>query len=155
MLKYLSAFVDKNQRDWDEWIPLFLLWYRSAVHETTGLSPATMLTGWNLRLPPDLEKGLPPFSADSPVNYVVSLRERLDEAHDFARGRIEIHSNRLKARYDIRARFIKGLKMKVNVIICFLCSVDPTTRLRGTRWRSTTCSGGVTVPPPAITAATE
>ncbi|GFU24443.1 hypothetical protein TNCV_2264101 [Trichonephila clavipes] len=33
----------KNQQDWDQKVPLFLLAYRSAVHETIGYSPSQML----------------------------------------------------------------------------------------------------------------
>ncbi|GFX76989.1 hypothetical protein TNCV_2079561 [Trichonephila clavipes] len=51
ILNNLSLMVSKNQQDWDQKVPLFLLAYRSAVHETTGYSPSQMLFGRNLRLP--------------------------------------------------------------------------------------------------------
>ncbi|GFX91059.1 transposon Tf2-9 polyprotein [Trichonephila clavipes] len=54
ILNNLSLMVSKNQQDWDQKIPLFLLAYRSAVHETTGYSPSQMLFGRDLRLPCDL-----------------------------------------------------------------------------------------------------
>ena len=41
----LTAFVDKNQRDWDEHIPMLMMAYRSAVHESTGISPHEMMIG--------------------------------------------------------------------------------------------------------------
>lgn len=34
--KNLRMFVNDHQTDWDKHIPLFVLAYRSAVHETTG-----------------------------------------------------------------------------------------------------------------------
>ncbi|GFV46736.1 retrovirus-related Pol polyprotein from transposon 412 [Trichonephila clavipes] len=43
ILNNLSLMVSKNQQDWDQKVPLFLLAYRSAVHETTGYSPSQML----------------------------------------------------------------------------------------------------------------
>ncbi|GFU86001.1 retrovirus-related Pol polyprotein from transposon 412 [Trichonephila clavipes] len=42
ILNNLSLMVSKNQQDWDQKVPLFLLAYRSAVHETTGYSPSQM-----------------------------------------------------------------------------------------------------------------
>ncbi|GFW63770.1 retrovirus-related Pol polyprotein from transposon 412 [Trichonephila clavipes] len=60
ILNNLSLMVSKNQQDWDQKVPLFLLAYRSAVHETTGYSPSQMLFGRDLRLPCDLLFGRPP-----------------------------------------------------------------------------------------------
>ncbi|GFX32226.1 retrovirus-related Pol polyprotein from transposon 412 [Trichonephila clavipes] len=61
ILNNLSLMVSKNQQDWDQKVPLFLLAYRSAVHETTGYSPSQMLFGRDLRLPCDLLFGRPPI----------------------------------------------------------------------------------------------
>ncbi|GBN39028.1 hypothetical protein AVEN_58546-1 [Araneus ventricosus] len=58
ILNNLSIFVSKNQQDWDEKLPLFLLAYRSAVHETTGFTPSRILYGRELRLPCDLLFGV-------------------------------------------------------------------------------------------------
>ncbi|GFU71981.1 retrovirus-related Pol polyprotein from transposon 412 [Trichonephila clavipes] len=58
--------VSKNQQDWDQKVPLFLLAYRSAVHETTGYSPSQMLFDRDLRLPCDLLFGRPPDTPSSP-----------------------------------------------------------------------------------------
>ncbi|VDI57528.1 Hypothetical predicted protein [Mytilus galloprovincialis] len=41
----LSAFVSKHQRDWDEYIYLLMLAYRSIEHESLGTSPCSMLFG--------------------------------------------------------------------------------------------------------------
>ena len=35
----LSKYISKAQRDWDEYLPLLLLAYRSSVHESTGQTP--------------------------------------------------------------------------------------------------------------------
>ena len=49
----LSKFADYHQRDWDVHIPFLLMAYRSAVHDTTGITPAKMMLGRDLRLPVD------------------------------------------------------------------------------------------------------
>ena len=35
----LSKFVDENQKDWDLYLPLVMMAYRSSEHESTGFSP--------------------------------------------------------------------------------------------------------------------
>ncbi|GFX85049.1 retrovirus-related Pol polyprotein from transposon 412 [Trichonephila clavipes] len=77
ILNNLSLMVSKNQQDWDQKVPLFLLAYRSAVHETTGYSPSQMLFGRDLRLPCDLLFGSPPDTPSSPEEYVQNLRHVL------------------------------------------------------------------------------
>ncbi|GFW76555.1 retrovirus-related Pol polyprotein from transposon 412 [Trichonephila clavipes] len=76
ILNNLSLMVSKNQQDWDQKVPLFLLAYRSAVHETTGYSPSQMLFGRDLRLPCDLLFGRPPDTPSSPEEYVQNLQAR-------------------------------------------------------------------------------
>ena len=42
----LAKFVDyHHQRDWDEHIPYLMLAYRSAIHESTGCTPAKLCLG--------------------------------------------------------------------------------------------------------------
>ncbi|UYV75054.1 DUSP19 [Cordylochernes scorpioides] len=48
LTQHLTMFVDKNQREWDQHLPILLMAYRSAEHESTGYSPARMLFGHEL-----------------------------------------------------------------------------------------------------------
>jgi hypothetical protein len=50
----LSGVVSAYQRDWDERLPNFLLAYRASTYETTGMTPANMVLGREVRLPCDL-----------------------------------------------------------------------------------------------------
>lgn len=59
ILNYLAKFVAQNQRDWDSWIPMFLLAYRSLKHEATGVSPELYFAR-DLTLTLDLLRGSPP-----------------------------------------------------------------------------------------------
>ncbi|GFW48536.1 retrovirus-related Pol polyprotein from transposon 297 [Trichonephila clavipes] len=94
ILNNLSLMVSKNQQDWDQKVPLFLLAYRSAVHETTGYSPSQMLFGRDLRLPCDLLFGRPPDTPSSPEEYVQNLQARFEDVHHLARERINLRTRR-------------------------------------------------------------
>ncbi|GFS57320.1 retrovirus-related Pol polyprotein from transposon 412 [Trichonephila clavipes] len=94
ILNNLSLMVSKNQQDWDQKVPLFLLAYRSAVHETTGYSPSQMLFGRDLRLPCDLLFGRPPDTPSSPEEYVQNLQARFEDVHNLARERINLRTRR-------------------------------------------------------------
>ncbi|KAF8786035.1 Retrovirus-related Pol polyprotein like [Argiope bruennichi] len=89
--------------DWDKKLPLFLLVYRSAVHETTGYSPSQMLFGRDLRLPADLLFSRPPDAPLAPEEYVENLRTRMEVVHHLATDRIDMASEKMKTRYDARA----------------------------------------------------
>ncbi|GFX00478.1 retrovirus-related Pol polyprotein from transposon 412 [Trichonephila clavipes] len=103
ILNNLSLMVSKNQQDWDQKVPLFLLAYRSAVHETTGYSPSQMLFGRDLRLPCDLLFGRPPDTPSSPEEYVQNLQARFEDVHNLARERINLRTEKMKTRYDTKS----------------------------------------------------
>ncbi|GFX04395.1 retrovirus-related Pol polyprotein from transposon 412 [Trichonephila clavipes] len=103
ILNNLSLMVSKNQQDWDQKVPLFLLAYRSAVHETTGYSPSQMLFDRDLRLPCDLLFGRPPDTPSSPEEYVQNLQARFEDVHNLARERINLRTEKMKTRYDTKA----------------------------------------------------
>ncbi|XP_011630111.1 uncharacterized protein LOC105422453 [Pogonomyrmex barbatus] len=81
--QYLSKFIEENQKDWDHWIPMFLLAYRTSKHEATGGTPSELFCGRDLTLPMDLLRDTPlsyGFS-ESAEEYVRDLRQKLDEIH--------------------------------------------------------------------------
>ncbi|XP_045213107.2 protein NYNRIN-like [Mercenaria mercenaria] len=55
----MTAFVDRNQRNWCEKLPLLVLAYNSSVHTSTGFSPSMMMFGREMNLPIDLAIGKP------------------------------------------------------------------------------------------------
>jgi transposase InsO family protein len=84
----LSAFVDQNQKNWDDLIPLLMLAYRSAVHESTGVSPNEMVFGCSATLPVDLILGrADPKRYDQQLHseYAHNLMQKLEKIHTFAR----------------------------------------------------------------------
>lgn len=97
---YLAKYISENQKDWDRWIPMFLLAYRSSKHESTGVTPAELYFAQDLRLPLDLLRGNPPSSNEEESQtvggYVKDLREKLEEIHSTVKKRMSLRSSRIK-----------------------------------------------------------
>ncbi|KMQ86232.1 integrase core domain protein [Lasius niger] len=108
ILNYLTKFVSDDQKDWDDWISMYLLAYRSSKHEVTGASPAELYFARDLKLLLDLLRGSPPIDREDSFSeeYMQKLREKLDIIHKSARRRMNLQSLRSKIRYDRRVRKI-------------------------------------------------
>ncbi len=97
----LSAFVDENQRNWDEKLPLLNLAYNSSIQETTGVTPSMMMLGREMNLRVDLAMGKPADNMImSETDYAYQLEQRLAKTHEFARANLDIASHRMKRQYD-------------------------------------------------------
>ena len=55
LCQILSSYVNDNQTNWNEFIPIALFAYRSSVNETTLKTPFELLYNREPRLPNDLE----------------------------------------------------------------------------------------------------
>ena len=102
----LSKFVAENQRDWDSHLPILMMAYRSAVHETTSFTPCELMFGRQIDLPIDLQLGRPEQESgyQNKTEYVQHLQARLDRVHAFARGNMKLGSERHKRYYDHKAQ---------------------------------------------------
>lgn len=102
----LALVVAKDQKDWDLQLPLVLMACRSATQETTGCTPALLMLGRELRTPPTLAYGRPPDTPQVPAGpeYATQLRQRLEQAHEFARGQAETAGACQKRAYDLHTR---------------------------------------------------
>ena len=96
----LTTFVQDHQRDWDRHLPLLLMSYCSAVHETTKFTLAMLMFGRELHVPLDLLIGCPqeePEDRGYP-EYVERLRESVETVHNFARVHQQAGTLRMKRR---------------------------------------------------------
>ena len=102
----LSKFVAENQRDWDSHLPILMMAYRSAVHETTSFTPCELMFGRQIDLPIDLQLGRPEQESgyQNKTEYVQHLQARLDRVHAFVRGNMKLGSERHKRYYDHKAQ---------------------------------------------------
>ncbi|KAJ8939120.1 hypothetical protein NQ318_012360 [Aromia moschata] len=99
--RYLSKVVSNHQNDWDQFFHLFLLAFRTSVHETTGQTPASIVMGRDVRLPCELKFGCTPDDDMAGEDYVCTLRQRMNDIHEQVRSRIQGASERMKKTYDI------------------------------------------------------
>ena len=95
----LSKFVEDHQQDSDSHLPLQLMAYRTAIHESTGCTPASLMLGRDLRLPIDLLYGRPDQEPPrSTSDYSENLEARLEQVQEFARDHLKNTSDRMKER---------------------------------------------------------
>ena len=101
----LSNFVQENQRNWDQLLPLMAMAYRSAIHASTGCTPNELMFGRDVRLPVDLMFGSPPVPVTPPdsTDFAWNLREQVRKTHQLARNNLDIASRRQKRLYDQRS----------------------------------------------------
>jgi len=85
----LSKFVQDNQRNWDQLLPL--LTYRSAIHASTGCTPNELMFGRDVRLPVDVMFGSPPVPVTPPdsTDFAWNLREQVRKIHQLARDNLD------------------------------------------------------------------
>ena len=102
----LSAYVSQNQKDWSRYIPMLVLAYNSAVHDSTGCTPASLMLGRQLRLPIDLALGIPETRQRTcESDYAYELETQMLHMHEIARKNIKICSDGMKRYYNRNTNF--------------------------------------------------
>ena len=98
----LAQYVDKNQTDWDLWLPSVVLAYRTAIHSSTGYSPYKMVFGRSATQPIDFKIPANQSSSDTrfPLEYFSAFRETLEAVHNEARKTLSAAKRAQKAYYD-------------------------------------------------------
>jgi transposase InsO family protein len=96
----LRCYVAKNQRDWDEKLPLVMSAYRSSVHATTQQTPYSLLHGTEYRLPIDLI--IPNTGCDVTTSneFVKRMKKRLATSYKAVREATGANMKIQKRCYD-------------------------------------------------------
>ena len=114
--RMLAAFVADNQLDWDEKLPFVMMAYRSAVQESTGVTPHSMMFGDELPVPLDWVFGSPKSVPQDKVLYVKELRSKIQSAYEMARKSLLSAILRQKRSYD---KGVKNVNFKVgDFVMC-------------------------------------
>ena len=101
----LSLYVADNQLDWDQYLDCMMMAYRATPQGSSQCSPNMLMLGRETELPVDLMVGKPPCSennATDEIEYVCKLREKLEDAHEYARYKLLQSAHRQKKNYDHR-----------------------------------------------------
>uniref|UniRef100_A0A3Q4FYQ3 Integrase catalytic domain-containing protein n=1 Tax=Neolamprologus brichardi TaxID=32507 RepID=A0A3Q4FYQ3_NEOBR len=103
----IRAYVGNKHTSWDKYLPQICFALRTALHESTGLSPSMMLYGRELDTPLDLVTqpswdGL----SDPEMPYSDNLRASLRDAHEHSRLVLEESHKRQKHFNDLRRRTV-------------------------------------------------
>ncbi len=116
----LRKFVADTGRDWDKWLPFVLFAYREVPQASTGFSPFELLYGWQVQGPLDLlrkswEEGSAAKTEERGiVQYVLEMRDRLEQYREQARENLHRKQQAQKQWYDQHARlrqFLPGQKV--------------------------------------------
>jgi transposase InsO family protein/predicted aspartyl protease len=89
LLDALSKIVE-CERDWDLVLPLTCMFYRASCHRATGVSPALLALGREIKLPVDLVYPTGYVEKISVPDYLEKLEQRLEVAAQFARKHLEM-----------------------------------------------------------------
>ncbi|KAK7108403.1 uncharacterized protein [Littorina saxatilis] len=104
MLKKLCM---EKPKDWDRFVPALLFAYREVPQESLGFSPFELLYGRTVRGPLSLLKEI--WTKDTPAEvrttaeYVVDLRQRLEDTLKIAQQNLDNSSRRYARAFDRRA----------------------------------------------------
>ena len=112
--RMLSAFVAENQKDWDDRLPYVMMAYRSAVQDSTGVSPYSMLYGDDMPVPLDWVFKPPKNVPQDKILYVRELRSKINSAYDHARRCLLSAIARQKRNYD---RGVRNITFKVGEFV--------------------------------------
>lgn len=92
-LDMLSKVATASKHDWDIYLPYVSMYYRNAVHRTTGYTPNEALMGRNINLPLDWTIKIPSqlegqTEDHSLPDYVKNTREKIQKCHDIVRKKL-------------------------------------------------------------------
>ncbi|KAE8743456.1 hypothetical protein FOCC_FOCC010946 [Frankliniella occidentalis] len=102
LTRQIAVLAAEQPGNWPDLLPHVLHAYRASVNNTTGFSPYEILYGRPMRVPQDLQHGLPPpgLPAVALEQYPGVLRDRLSRIHHLVRGNTARAAARMKAHYD-------------------------------------------------------
>ncbi len=108
----LKKICEEKPKDWDRYVAPILFAYREAPHDSTGFSPFELLYGRTVRGPMTILRELwtgevETTETKSTYQYVIDLKDRLEETCKVAKAELSKSKTRYKKNYDRHARVRK------------------------------------------------
>ena len=118
MLKRMCA---ERPKDWDKYLNALLFAYREVPHESLGFSPFECLYGRSVRGPMMILKELwtkeiPDEETKSTYQYILDLREKLEETVEIAQQQLQKARKNQRKHYNKKAR-IRNMKEGEKVLV--------------------------------------
>ena len=98
----MASYVGNNHREWDRWLPEFRFAINTAVHDTTGTTPAQLAIGRSLKGP--LERLITKSPMPSPEQPGYSVMERQQKLAEEVSRRVNAAKARQARYYNIHRR---------------------------------------------------
>ena len=110
LLRMVKAYLRGSQKDWNLNLGCLAWAYRATPNEATKLTPNLLMMGREVRLPAELVFGSMESYQNQEVTsygeYVDTLRERMQHAHDVARKHLDHAAQRCRDIYNTRVLVI-------------------------------------------------
>ena len=116
MAQTLRAYVDKDQKNWADFLPAAMMAFSSSPASGTGLSPFHLLFGKEMNLPIDTSLIPKTTLGLDAQHYFERVLERLKAAKEIAGTNIRIAQEKSKQRHDVQAKD-PGLKVGDYVLL--------------------------------------
>ena len=120
MLRRMCA---ERPKDWDKYLPALLFAIREVPQESLGFSPFELLYGRNVKGPMAILREL--WSGEAPdeqvlstYQYVIELRDRLEQTCKLAHENLKKVQIKQKAYYDRRAGRVS---LTLEIRFCYYC----------------------------------
>ena len=84
----LSSFVSSQKDDWDLWLDSVIFAYNTSRHDVLGVSPYEVVFGRALRLPLELELGMPHSNPITCSEYMHTLRSLFRDVRQIAKQQL-------------------------------------------------------------------
>ena len=101
LMNAIRCFVDKQQNDWDVYLPQIAAALRSAVNRNTGFTPNRLMLGREVSTPAELMYPGKPLDPSTVEEFIVNLENKMLEAHDTARKTLKVNLKRARNYYNL------------------------------------------------------
>ncbi|XP_076049419.1 uncharacterized protein LOC143030103 [Oratosquilla oratoria] len=102
----IRKFLQEQKNDWEEGLPFLLFAARTAVQDSLGCSPASLLFGHEVRGPLKMvkEKWMEEEVQVPSLQYLSQVQEKLVTAWEIATENLESSQKIMKVKYDRKAK---------------------------------------------------